>query len=374
MARRMIFMLVAVALFLAAIGFVKYQQIQAAMKGGGFTPPPEAVTTVVARSEEWPATLTTIGSVAAVQGVTLSADLAGTVAKITFTSGAHVAQGTVLVELDTRQERASLASAVAQRDLARLNLQRATTLKARGLIAQSEFDQADATARSAEASVAAIEATIARKTIRAPFAGRVGIRQVNLGQYLSAGDHIVDLQATDPVYVNFSVPQQNLDLLRVGDPIRIEADSTMPGIGVGKITAINSLINETTRNVDVQATFRNANGHLHPGMFVNLVAEVGRPTKAIALPATAILYAPYGNSVYVLADLKDPKGKPYKGVSQKFVKLGTARGDQVAVLGGIEPGEEVVTSGVFKLRPGAAVKVDNSIQPANNPAAKPENS
>ena len=374
MARRMIFMLVAVALFLAAIGFVKYQQIQAAIKGGGFTPPPETVTTIVARSEEWPATLTTIGSVAAVQGVTLSADLAGTVAKIAFTSGAHVAQGTVLVELDTRQERAQLAAAVAQRDLARLNLQRATTLKARGLIAQAEYDQADANARSAEASVSAIEATIARKTIRAPFAGRVGIRQINLGQYLSAGDHIVDLQATDPVYVNFSVPQQNLELLKVGDPIRIEADSTMPGIGVGKITAINSLINETTRNVDVQATFRNANGHLHPGMFVNLVAEVGRPTKAIALPATAILYAPYGNSVYVLADLKDPKGKPYKGVSQKFVQLGTARGDQVAVLGGIAAGEEVVTSGVFKLRPGAAVVVDNRIQPANNPAAKPENS
>jgi len=374
MARRMIIMLAAVALFLAAIGFVKFQQIQAAMKGGGFTPPPDAVTTVLAQPQEWPATLTAIGTVAAVQGVTLSADLAGTVAKITFTSGAHVNKGAVLVELDTRQERAQLASAIAQRDLARLTLTRAKGLQSRGLIAQSEYDQADASAKQAEAAVGGIEATIARKTIRAPFAGRVGIRQVNLGQYLSAGDKIVDLQAIDPVYVNFSVPQQSLDLVRLGDPIRVVADSTQPASAVGKITAINSLIDETTRNVEVKATFHNGGGQLRPGMFVNLLAQVGRPTRAIALPATAILYAPYGNSVYVLRDSTDAKGKKSRVVSQKFVKLGGTRGDQVAVIDGLVAGDEVVSSGVFKLRPGAAVVVDNKIQPSNSANPKPENS
>jgi len=367
-------MLVAVALFIAAIGFFKFQQIQAAIKGGGFSPPPEAVTTVVAHQDTWPGVLTAFGTVEAVQGVTLSADLPGTVAKLNFQSGANVGKGAVLVELDTRQERAQLASAVAQRNLAKLTLDRAKGLLARQLIAQSEFDLADATFKQAEASVAGMQATIGRKTIRAPFAGRLGIRQVSLGQYVAAGDPIVPIESIDPMYVNFSVPQQDMARIRIGDPIRVHADSTSGLRVAGRITAVNSLVDEATRNVSVQATFRNTGGQLHSGMYVELVADVGRPTDVIALPASAILYAPYGNSVYVLSDMKDPKGKSYRGVSQRFVKLGDARGDQVAVLGGVKPGEEVVTSGVFKLRPGAAVNVNNKVQPANNPAPKPEDS
>jgi len=374
MARRMITMLVAVALFIAAIGFFKFQQIQAAIKGGGCSPPPEAVTTVVAHQDTWPGVLTAFGTVEAVQGVTLSADLPGTVAKLNFQSGANVGKGAVLVELDTRQESAQLASAVAQRNLAKLTLDRAKGLLARQLIAQSEFDLADATFKQAEASVAGIQATIGRKTIRAPFAGRLGIRQVSLGQYVAAGDPIVPIESIDPMYVNFSVPQQDMARIRIGDPIRVHADSTSGLRVAGRITAVNSLVDEATRNVSVQATFRNTGGQLHSGMYVELVADVGRPTDVIALPASAILYAPYGNSVYVLSDMKDPKGKSYRGVSQRFVKLGDARGDQVAVLGGVKPGEEVVTSGVFKLRPGAAVNVNNKVQPANNPAPKPEDS
>jgi len=222
--------------------------------------------------------------------------------------------------------------------------------------------------------VAGIQATIDRKTVRAPFAGRVGIRLVSLGQYVAAGDTIVPIQSVDPMYVNFSVPQQELGRVHVGDPIHVRVDSTNTVRGAGRITAINSLIDETTRNVSVQATFKNTGGQLHPGMYVELVAEVGRPSDVIALPASAILYAPYGNSVYVLSDMKDPKGKPYRGVSQRFVKLGGSRGDQVAVVDGVKAGEEVVTSGVFKLRPGAAVNVNNKIVPSNSPAPKPEDS
>jgi len=374
MARRMLVMLVAVALFIGAIGFFKFTQIQAAIKGGGYSPPPEAVTTVVAHADTWPGVLTAFGTVAAVQGVTLSADLPGTVAKIDFVSGASVGKGAVLVQMDTRQERAQLAAAVAQRDLAKLTLDRAKGLKAKQLIAQSEYDQADATFKQAEATVAGIQATIDRKTVRAPFAGRVGIRLVSLGQYVAAGDPIVPIQSVDPMYVNFSVPQQELGRVHVGDPIHVRVDSTNTVRGAGRITAINSLIDETTRNVSVQATFKNTGGQLHPGMYVELVAEVGRPSDVIALPASAILYAPYGNSVYVLSDMKDPKGKPYRGVSQRFVKLGGSRGDQVAVVDGVKAGEEVVTSGVFKLRPGAAVNVNNKIVPSNSPAPKPEDS
>jgi len=370
----MITMLVAVALFIAAIGFFKFQQIQAAIKGGGFPPQAEAVTTVVAHEDTWPGVLTAFGTVEAVQGVTLSADLPGTVTKINFQSGQNVGKGAVLLELDTRQERAALASTVAQRDLAKLTVDRAKGLMARQLIAQSEFDQADATFKQAEANVAGIQATIDRKTVRAPFAGRLGIRQVDLGQYVAAGDPVVPIQSMDPMYVNFSVPQQEIGRVRVGDGIRVRADSTLALRAEGHITAVNSLIDEATRNVTVQATFRNPGGQLHPGMYVELVADVGRPSTVIALPASAILYAPYGNSVYVLSDMKDPKGKPYRGVSQRFVKLGDSRGDQVAVVDGVKPGEEIVSSGVFKLRPGVAVNVNNKVQPANNPAPKPEDS
>jgi membrane fusion protein (multidrug efflux system) len=370
----MIIMLVAVALFLAAIGFVKYQQIQAAIKGGGYTPPPEAVTTVVAHVQEWPSTLNAVGTVEAERGVTLSADLPGTVARIAFTNGARVAQGTVLVELDTRQERAQLASVRAQRDLAKLTFDRAKGLLSRQVIAQAEFDQAEATYKQAEANVGTVQATIDRKTVRAPFSGKVGIRQVNLGQYVGAGDPIVALQSLDRVYVNFNVPQQNLEQVRINDPIRVEPDSTQPVAGTGRVTAINSVIDESTRNVQVQATFQNKDGRLHPGMYVNVVADVGRPTHAITLPATAILYAPYGNSVYVLRDTTDAKGKKSRVVSQHFVTLGGTRGDQVAIAGGVIAGDEVVTSGVFKLRPGAAVIVNNKIMPSNSANPKPEDS
>jgi len=375
MRKRMMLMLAVVVLFLVTIGLVKFFQIRAAIaQGMSWSPPPEAVTSIVAKQEQWPASLNGIGTVVAVQGVEVSADLPGIVEAIAFDSGKRVAAGDVLVRLDTSQERAQLAAAEAQRELAQLNLNRSRSLLEKGVIAQAEYDQLAAQAKTADARVGEIRATIARKTIRAPFTGVLGIRQVDKGQYLNGGAPIVPLQSMDPVYVNFSLPQQDVAALEVGAEVRVSADSIANAKPVGRITAINSVVDPETRNVKVQATFHNPRAQLRPGMFVDVQVELGSSTGVIALPASAISYAPYGNSVFVIGDVKGPDGKPYKGVRQQFVKLGASRGDQVAILSGVKPGEEVVTSGVFKLRNGAKVMVDNKTQPNNNPAPRPEDS
>jgi membrane fusion protein (multidrug efflux system) len=372
MAKRMILMLSVTALVIAALGFVKFRQVKAAIAVyASFQPPPEAVTTIVARSERWPLTLGAIGTVAAVRGVTVSADLPGIVEKITFDSGKAVTEGEILVQLDTRQEHAQLVAAEAQRDLARANLERMRSLTEQRVVSRAEFDQADAAFKQAEASGVEIRATIARKTIRAPFSGVLGIRQVNLGQYLSGGAPIVPLQALRPIYVNFAVPQQQVAALKVGTEIRVSVDDQQVK-SAGKVTAIDSVVDPATRNVQMQATLSNADGRLRPGMFVQTTAMLGRGDTVVALPASAVSYAPYGDSVFVVDTLKSPKGEAYRGVVQRFVKLGTARGDQIAVLAGVKAGDEIVTSGVFKLRNGAAVLVNNNVQPSNNPAPKVE--
>jgi len=221
--------------------------------------------------------------------------------------------------------------------------------------------------------VGEIRATIERKTIRAPFSGILGIRQVNLGQHLIEGAPVVPLQSLDPIYVNFSVPQQHVANLRVGEAVQVAAEGA--GISAsGRVTAIDSVVDPATRNVQVQATFVNPAGKLRPGMFMQASLSLGSSTSVVTLPASAVSYAPYGDSVFVVEDMKDPKGQTYRGVRQQFVKLGGGRGDQVAVLTGVKPGQEVVTSGVFKLRNGAAVQVNNKVQPGNNPAPRPEES
>lgn len=374
MAKRMILMLALVAIVVAGLGFTKYRQIQTAVHASAFQPPPEAVTTVVARQEKWPTTLNVIGTMQAVQGVTVSADLPGTVDRIAFESGNSVKAGDVLVELDTRQERAQLAAAEAQRDLAIVNFNRTQELVKQGVIARLEFDNVTAQQKSTEAQVGEIRATIARKTIRAPFTGILGIRQVNLGQYLSAGEAIVPLQSLDPIYVNFGVPQDAAAKIRVGSMLRVTSNDAANMEFSGRVTAIDAVESEATRNIQVQATLANLRGRLRPGMFVQVAAVTGADRPVIALPTTAINYAPYGNSVYVVSDMKDPSGKTYRGVRQQFVKLEGSRGDQVAVVSGVNPGDEVVSSGVFKLRNGAAVQVNNKVQPENSPAPKPEDS
>jgi membrane fusion protein (multidrug efflux system) len=375
MAKRMILMLTVTALFVAALGFVKFKQIQTAIgQAAAFEPPPEAVTTIVTRQEQWPTTLNAIGTMAAVQGVTVSADLPGIVERIEFDSGKSVRLGEVLAVLDSRQEQAQLAAIEAQRDLARLNFDRMQGLLNERIVSRAEFDTATAEHRQMEARVGEIRAAIDRKTIRAPFSGILGIRQVNVGQYLSGGDPVVNLQSLNPIYVQFGVPQQETGQMRMGRTVRITTDG-MPGVEFsGRVTALDSIVDPATRNVQVQATLANPDGKLRPGMFVQTEVILGASQKVVSLPASAISYAPFGDSVFVVADLKDSNGKTYRGVRQQFVKLGGSRGDQVAVVSGVNAGDEIVTSGVFKLRNGAAVMINNKVRPGNNPAPKPENS
>ena len=374
MAKRMILMLGVMATLLTALGFMKFRQIQTAVQASAYQPPPEAVTSVVAQPEVWPATTGVIGTMEAVHGVMVSSDLPGTVTKINFDSGKAVHEGDILVELDTREERAQLASLEAQRDLAKVNYGRMEQLVKEGVISRLEYDQATAQQKQTEANVGQIRATIERKTIRAPFSGTLGIRKVNLGQYLSAGNAVVQLQALNPIYVNFGLPQQALGQVRVGRALRVTSEDLPGKAFTGKVTALDSVIDQTTRNVQVQATLANPEGKLQPGMFVQVEVVLGASRTVVPLPASAVSYAPYGDSVFVITDLKDPKGHSYRGVRQQFIKLEGSRGDQVAVVSGLNPGDEVVTSGVFKLRNGAAVQVNNKVQPGNNPAPKPEDS
>jgi membrane fusion protein (multidrug efflux system) len=373
MAKRMILMLAVMGALLGGLGFAKFRQIQAAeAQNANFQPPPAAVTTIVAQRETWPSTLNLIGTAVAIQGVTVSADLPGTVDRINFESGKPVRAGDVLVGLDTRQERAQLAAVEAQRDLARINFGRMQELVKEGVIARAEYDNATAQQKATEAQVGEIHATIERKTIRAPFSGILGIRQVNLGQYLAAGQAIVPLQSLNPIYVNFGVPQQTAAV--VGRKLRVTSND-LPGVEfTGHVTAVDSVVNESTRNVQVQATLANPEGKLRPGMFVQVEVGLGASRQVIPLPASAINYSPYGDSVFVVTDLRDPKGNAYRGVRQQFIKVEGSRGDQVAVISGINPGEEIVSSGVFKLRNGAAVQVNNKVQPSNSPSPKPEDS
>lgn len=373
MMKRMILMLVAVLAVVGTLGAVKVRQIQGAMaKGAAFQPPPEAVTTTITQEEKWPATVKAIGTVTAVQGVTVSADLPGVVEKIYFESGRTVQQGDILVQLDTRQEAAQLTAAESARDLSRLSLDRMKGLKESGVIAVADYDRAVAQLQQDDAKVGEIRATIARKTIRAPFTGALGIRQVNLGQYLASGAPIVPLQTLHPIYVDFAVPQQQVSRLRPGASVALTAEGMQTS---GRISAIDSVVDPATRNLQVRATFANADGRLHPGMYVEAQIPLGASQTAVTLPASAINYAPYGDSVFVVEDVTDAKShKTYRGVRQQPVKLGGSRGDQVAVVSGLKPGEEVVTSGVFKLRPGAAVLVNNQIQPASSATPRPEDS
>jgi membrane fusion protein (multidrug efflux system) len=374
MAKRMILMLGVMAVLLSTLGFLKFKQIQTAVHAATYTPPPVAVTSVVAKQEVWPATTGVIGTMEAVSGVMVSADLPGSVARINFESGRTVKEGEVLVELDTREERAQLASLEAQRDLAKVNFERNQELVKEGVISRLEYDQAAAQQKQTEANVAQVRATIERKTIRAPFSGTLGLRKINLGQYLSAGNAIVELQALNPIYVDFGLPQQALGQVRVGRSLRVTSEDLPGKVFVGRVTALDSVVDQTTRNVQIQATLPNPGGKLQPGMFVQVEVVLGVDRSVVTLPASAIAYAPYGDSVFVITDLKDPKGQTYRGVRQQFVKLEGSRGDQVAVVSGLHAGDEVVTSGVFKLRNGAAVQVNNSVQPGNNPAPTPEDS
>jgi membrane fusion protein (multidrug efflux system) len=376
MAKRFFIVLLLMAAVIGGLGFVKYRQVEAAIAmGANFQLPPTSVSTVVAKQETWPTTLSVIGTAEAIQGVTVSADLPGTVDKIHFESGQAVRQGDILVEMDIRQETAQLANMEAQRDLARVQYGRSAELSKAGVISKSEYDNAASQQKATEAQVNEIKASIQRKTIRAPFSGILGIRQISLGEYLAAGQAIVSLQALNPIYVNFGVPQQDTPKMKIGRAVHV-TNENLPGIGFdGKISALDSVINEQTRNIQVQATLANPGAKLRPGMYVQVDLPLGQPRDVIPLPASAINYAPYGDSVFVVTDMKDEKtGKTYKGVRQQIVKIEGSKGDQVAITSGLKPGDEVVSAGSFRLRNAAPVVVNNTVKPADSPTPNPEES
>jgi len=368
--------LLVVLIGLAAVkfapGFGQFSVMGAVMSS--MVPPPEVVTAAPVNAETWENLISATGSVVTVQGVTVGAEMAGKVVGINFESGAPVKQGDLLVQLDTSNEEAQLRSAEANMSWAKANLDRSTDLLQKNAISKSEFDLVDAQYKQSFAQADAIRAIIAKKTIRAPFAGRLGIRQVNLGQILKEGDPIASLQTLDPIYVNFSLPQQRLASLTPGTPVRVTTDAAAGKSFEGKINAVNPDLDPITRSVRVQAKLPNSDEQLHPGMFANV--EVVLPTKqnVLVIPATAVLYAPYGDSVFVVEQKKNEKTNQAETVlRQQLIRVGTARGDFVTVVDGLKAGESVVTSGVFKLRPGEPVMVDNKLAPKAELNPKPDN-
>ncbi len=361
------------------LGIAKAFQVKKGMEmGAKMAPPPASVTSSVIHEDNWQPTLSGIGSMEAVQGVTVAADLPGVIKEIRFESGTTVKEGEILVALVTDQEQAQLEASEAMRDLSVYSLRRQRDLLDKKASSQSDFDTAEATQRQNEANVAAAKAAIARKTIRAPFAGKLGIRLVNVGQYLNSGDKIVSLQALDPIRVNFNLPQQYRDTVQVGADVELRTDATGDRVFKGKVNALDPLVDTATRNFQVQATMDNKEGVLLPGMFANVSVLLPGEQKVLPVPSSAINHAPYGDSVFVVhSGMKDPlfpDKPPFKGVMQQFVKTGPTRGDLVAILSGLKPGDEVITSGVFKLLNGAPININNSVKPDANAAPNPEDS
>ena len=377
MAKKIILTAIGLALLLAGLTAVKFapgfgQFSVMAAAGASMVMPPEVVTAAPVKSAFWESTLTSTGSLVTVQGVTVSAEAPGKVVNIQFESGAAVKAGDLLVEQDISSEDAQLRAAEASATLTKANLERASDLLAKQAISKSDFDQVDAQHKQAVVQADNLRAVIAKKSIRAPFPGRLGIRLVNLGQILKEGDAIASLQTLDPIYVNFSLPQQQLAAVSVGAVVRLVSDAAPGEVFSGKVTAINPDVDQATRNVRIQATLANPGEKLRPGMFANVVVVLPAKEPVLAIPATSVLYAPYGDSVFVIDDGKDPRsGQPVKVLRQQFVRLGEARGDFVTVAEGVKEGEMVVTSGVFKLRPGVSVVIDNKLAPDSQLTPKP---
>ena len=365
MKKRILLAVLAVAALVGLLGGIKGLQIDRMIAHGKqAVPPPEAVTTAVASLQSWESLLPAVGSLAAVQGVTVTAELTGKVVQIAFTPGSLVKAGDLLVKQDTSSEEAQLRSAEAAAALAKLNVERLGKLLAERTIAQSQFDTAEAGYKQAVAQADNIRASIAKKTIRAPFAGRLGIRLVNLGQVINEGEAIVSLQSLDPIYVNFSLPQQQLPSIKPGLAVRVTTDALPGEVVQGRITAINPQVDAATRNIRVQATVANAEERLRPGMYVSVAVVLPGRELVLAIPATAVLYAPYSDSVFIVEDPPDPDpDRPVKVVRQQLAQLGEKHGDFVAVRSGLKEGDSVVSTGVFKLRNGQTVTVDNTLSP-----------
>src|SRR5215470_16646284 len=357
---------IALALLIAICAFVfgiKFLQI-GKMMSMPRTMPPTTVTSATVKEEDWAPLLTAVGSVSPAQGAVVSTELAGVVSEINFENGAEAKKGEVLMKLDASQEEALLRSAEAEAQLARTDLERARDLAIKKVVSSAELDSAQSKFTRLNAVVDQMRSNIAKKTVIAPFDGQLGIRQVNVGQMINAGQQVVALTALDSVYVDFALPEQNLSKLTKDLEVQVRVDAIPGREFKGKLTAINSMLDPVTRNVPLQATLENPDHALHPGMFAKVNVMLPETKKAIVIPGAAVSYAPYGDSVFVIEKQKDPKsGKESLTLRQQFVRIGEVRGDFVSVLRGLKAGEEVVGTGVFKLRNGMAVTVNNDLAP-----------
>ncbi len=345
--------------------------ISSGKKGG---PPVETVSTAAVVAEKWERSVESVGSLRAVQGADLSTESSGVIANILFENGQEVKKGDLLVELDHETESANLRSAEAEADLARTVYERTKRLRVNNTVPQSDLDAAESQLRKTAALVEQLKSTINKKQLSAPFSGRLGIREVNLGQFVDNGDKIVSLQSLDPIFVDFLLPQQLIAGLAVGQPLELITD-VYPGRSFeGKLTAINSEIDPVTRNIRLQGTLQNADGALRPGMFARVILTLGEAEEVVSVPATALISAPYGDSVFVLETETAEEGASRTVARQRFIRTGRARGDFVSVTQGVKPGETVVTAGAFKLRSGTPVEVNNDLAPQPELAPTPPDS
>ena len=362
-----------IAIFIL-IGGIKAMQISK-MMSTPFVVPPTTVSSATVKEEDWPPVLTAIGSVSAVQGAVVSTELSGVVAEIRFTNGGIANKGDVLVRLDASSEESQLHTAEADLELARSDLERARELAARKVVSKAELDSAESKFKQKQGTVDNMRAMITKKEVRAPFSGQLGIRQVNVGQMINAGQQVVSLQSLDPVYVDFALPQQHLPKLAAGLDAHVHSDAITGRDFKGKLTAINSMVDPVTRNVALQATLENPDHALRPGMFVKVDVVLPDKGKSLVVPGSAISYAPYGDSVFVIEKKKDDKtGKEAQVLRQAFVRIGEARGDLVSITKGLKAGEQVVSTGVFKLRNGMAVTINNDLAPQPQVNPKPVDS
>jgi membrane fusion protein (multidrug efflux system) len=341
------------------------------MKKAG--PPPEVVSTAIVQKQTWENTLTAVASVVTAKGVALSNDAPGIVSRIHFESGDVVKQGEILVELDTSVERAQLASLRARRDLAEISQKRSKALATSGAVAQSQVDADESSFKSLTADVSALAAQISRKVIRAPFGGKLGIRQVNLGQYLAPGTTVTTLEAEKSIFIDFALAQQDLPKLRLGMTVRALLAGSAKPLAEGQISAIDPNVDPMTRTIKVRASLPGVEDQLRPGMFLSVQVVLPEQDAVVAVPQTAIVHASYGDSVFVGEEKPGPDGKQRKVAQQQFVKLGVTRGDFVSVVDGLKVDQEVVTAGAFKLRNGIPLKVNNQGAPAPSLDPHPEN-
>jgi membrane fusion protein, multidrug efflux system len=368
-------LLVALAILGGIFGLWYYKGLKARAAGMAAQAqrPPPAVSTTVAEEQTWRSSLSAVGSLESRAGIVVRAEAEGQVMKIAFTSGARVVAGDLLVEIDTSVEREQLKGLEATAKLAELQLARARELRTAHTNSQAELDAAEASFAQATAAVGQLRATIAKKHIVAPFAGRLGITLVDPGQFLSKGDQVVALEAVDPIYVDFGLPQQHVGLVAPGMAVRVTADAFPGDEFTGVVEAVNPRIDDATRNVRIRATLPNPGEKLRPGMFARVTLDLPEVRKVIVLPTAAIVYNPYGNAVYVVSEQKTERG-PMFIARQQFVELGATRGSQVSVLGGLNPGDQVVTSGQIKLRNGIPVQINNAVTPSADPAPRPPQS